>query len=73
MWKWGLWFPPTSESRMNHTKFGHANVIFPLIQKFVREIDFLPLSSYPTQADYRAAAFSFALFLAVVSLFPFGD
>jgi hypothetical protein len=27
-WKWGLWFLPTSESRIYHTKFWHAYGIF---------------------------------------------
>jgi hypothetical protein len=55
---------------MYHTKFGHADVIFLLIQKFGEEIDILPLLSYPTQADCCAAAFSFALFLGSALLVP---
>jgi hypothetical protein len=55
VWKWGLWFLPTSESRIYHTKFGHANGIFPLIQIFGQEIDILPLSAYPTQAAATTA------------------
>jgi hypothetical protein len=55
VWEWGLWFLPTSESRMYHTKFEHADGIFPVIQKFGLEIDVLLLSSYTTQAAAAAA------------------